>query len=313
MPGNYSIQQSIEFGYRDSMISGNMNNYNMFENLGSGFRLFDYTLDLKSQNHKGLFFDNLSFSNFGYGGDPNSVSRLHVDKNKLYDFRAMFRRDEYFFDYDLLANPLNITQLPDGLHDGVHAGGDHEFAARALSRPQHAGLRSDSVAANRESGSAWATPTFSKAARAIPPSKVATDAELSQITATTTDAYRAGVDYKGIARTVFSFDELLNYTKIDQNATDTNFQYQLSNGTPVDLGIVFQGTTPCATPVTNGATTPADGHRKLQRLLSYSKVAKSEGFVSCGTLQLRVRLFQEFADERRGRLLGRQQHRPRFQ
>src|SRR5208282_746476 len=85
--GNYSFQQSVEVGYRDSMISGNMNNYNMFENLGSGVRLFDYTLDMKSQNHKGLFFDNLSFSNFGYGGDPNSVSRLHMDKNKWYDFR----------------------------------------------------------------------------------------------------------------------------------------------------------------------------------------------------------------------------------
>ena len=41
--GNYTVQQSIEFGYRDSMIGGNLNNYNTFENLTSGLRLFDYT------------------------------------------------------------------------------------------------------------------------------------------------------------------------------------------------------------------------------------------------------------------------------
>ena len=33
-------------------------------------------------------------SNFGYGGDPNDVSRLRVSKNKWYNFDALFRRDE---------------------------------------------------------------------------------------------------------------------------------------------------------------------------------------------------------------------------
>ena len=110
--GNYTVQQSIEFGYRDSMIGGNLNNYNTFENLSSGFRLFDYTLNMRSINHQGLFFDNLSFTNFGYGGDPNDVSRLHIDKNKWYDFRAMFRRDKDFWNYNLLANPLNPAVSP---------------------------------------------------------------------------------------------------------------------------------------------------------------------------------------------------------
>src|ERR1035437_814867 len=46
--GNYNIQQTVEFGYRDSMIGGNLNNYNTFENLSSGFRLLDYTVDMRS-------------------------------------------------------------------------------------------------------------------------------------------------------------------------------------------------------------------------------------------------------------------------
>ena len=41
------MQQSVEFGYRDSMISGNMNTYDTFENLSSGMRLFDYTVNMR--------------------------------------------------------------------------------------------------------------------------------------------------------------------------------------------------------------------------------------------------------------------------
>jgi hypothetical protein len=101
--GNYNIQQSIEAGYRSTYINGNTGTYDTFINLGSGFRLFDYTLDMRSKDHNGFLFDNLSFSNFGYGGDPNDVTRLRIEKNKLYDFRVLFRRDKNFWDYNLLA------------------------------------------------------------------------------------------------------------------------------------------------------------------------------------------------------------------
>jgi hypothetical protein len=39
--GNYNTQQNIEFGYRDSLIHGNLSNYDTFLNYGSGWRLFD--------------------------------------------------------------------------------------------------------------------------------------------------------------------------------------------------------------------------------------------------------------------------------
>ncbi len=105
--GNYNIQQSFEAGYRSSSINGNLDTYDTFVNLGSGLRLFDYSLDMRSLDHNGFLFDNLNFSNFGYGGDPNDVSRLRINKNKLYDFGMVFRRDKNFWDYNLLANPLN--------------------------------------------------------------------------------------------------------------------------------------------------------------------------------------------------------------
>ena len=92
-------------------VNGNQDTYDTFINLGSGVRLFNYTLDMRSLNHQGVFFDDLNFSNFGYGGDPNDVSRLHIDKNKWYDFHLLFRRDKNFWDYNLFANPLNPAAL----------------------------------------------------------------------------------------------------------------------------------------------------------------------------------------------------------
>src|ERR1700690_4401163 len=105
--GNYNVHQTVEFGYRADWINGNSDTYGTFVNLGQGVRLFNYTLEMRSIDHRGLLFDNLTFSNFGYGGDPNNVSRLRISKNKWYDFQLLFRRDKNFWDYSLFANPLN--------------------------------------------------------------------------------------------------------------------------------------------------------------------------------------------------------------
>ncbi len=105
--GNYNIHQTFEFGYRNTDISGNLANYGTFVNLNSGVRLFEQSLDIRSLNHAGSFFDTLSLSSFGYGGDPNDVTRLRMGKNKWYDFRGSFRRDKYHWNYNLFANPLN--------------------------------------------------------------------------------------------------------------------------------------------------------------------------------------------------------------
>ncbi len=95
---------------------------------------------------------------------------------------------------------------------------------------------------------------------------------LLQNTRYTTNSYRAGVDYRGIPKTTLSFDELLTYSKVDINSTDDNFLYQLSNGTPVDLGLVFNGSSPCAKPVSNALTTPPTINANCNGYLSYSQV-----------------------------------------
>ena len=122
--GNYNVKQTIEFGGRiipngDFKKSrGSRSVYNTFVNLRDGPRLFDYTLEMHSLNHQGWLFDNFYASNFGYGGDPNNVSRVRVYKNKWYSFSGSFRRDYTYWDYNLLANPLNpnapVANAPPG-------------------------------------------------------------------------------------------------------------------------------------------------------------------------------------------------------
>ena len=78
----------------------------------------------------------------------------------------------------------------------------------------------------------------------------------------------------GLPKTTLSFDELLTYSSIDDATTDNNLSYQLSNGVPVDLGLVFNtvGASPCAAPVLNAATTPPTANPNCNGYLSYSQV-----------------------------------------
>jgi hypothetical protein len=262
---NYTIQQSIEIGYRDSIIGGNIDNYDTFENLGSGPRLLDYTLSMHAIDHRGLLFDDLSFSSFGYGGDPNDVSRLSIDKNKWYDFRAMFRRDKNFWDYDLLANPLNpsssnpavaIAGSPQAL-DLTRWMQDYDVTLLPQSRIRFR------LGYSRNTNQGPATSTV----------EGGTEPLLSQLLLYQTNSYRIGVDYKGIAKTTLSFDEFLTYSKINESETDNNLTYQLSNHTPVDLGLVFNtvGSSPCAAPITNATTTPPTISPTCNAYISYSE------------------------------------------
>ncbi|HVA71671.1 MAG TPA: hypothetical protein VNF02_01065 [Candidatus Limnocylindrales bacterium] len=269
--GEYNVQQTIEFGYRDSMVNGNIDNYDTFENLGSGMRLFNYTLDMRSRDHKGFLFDNLTLSNFGYGGDPNDVTRLHISKNKWYEFNAMFRRDKDFWDYNLLANPLNpassvpalaIVNSPHAM-DLVRRMQDYSLTLFPESRLRFRLGYSHNV----NEGPGFTTLDGG------------TEPLLAETYHYTTNAYRAGVDYRFFPKTTLSFDELLTYFKQDNSVTDQNFPFVLSNGTPADLGIVFNtaGGTPCAAPIANSLTTPPTANAACNGYLAYNRVGRPRG------------------------------------
>jgi hypothetical protein len=314
--GDYNIHQTIEFGYRSSNINGNLNTYNTFENLGSGLRLFDFDVQMHALDHKGLLFDNLTFSNFGYGGDTNNVSRMHVEKNKWYDFRLLFRRDKNFWDYNLFANPLNPAALnPAGsVTTGCYVG--PPTAAFPQGAPAY--CSNPAVAQNNSLNSLYLTRRMQDYdLTLLPTSKVrfrlgysrnrnegpgsyttdgGTISAFDEAYSYTTNSYRAGIDFRVLPRTTLSFDEFLSYYKQDNTVTDNpavnpgNFQYVLANptangtpaGTPVDLGNIWSTQTtaevlPCSTPIVTGTTNTA--YPTCNGFLSYSQVGNPRNFM----------------------------------
>ncbi|HTS13431.1 MAG TPA: hypothetical protein VMH00_15040 [Candidatus Limnocylindrales bacterium] len=322
--GNYNVQQTIEFGYRWSGINGNMDTYDTFVNLGSGFRLLDYTLDMRSLNHQGIFFDDLNFSNFGYGGDPNDVSRLHIDKNKWYDFHMLFRRDKNFWDYNLLANPFN----PAALNPGGSATTGCIVSPPTSANPGLPGFCSNPAiaAANSPHGMDLVRRMQDYDLTLLPRSRVrfrvgfshyrdegpgffTTDSgtvpDFPENYSYTSNAWRAGVDFRILPRTTISYDQFLNYFKQDNNvlespaATPGLYGYQLANGTPVDMGIVWSTQTPaealpCAAPIANSATTPATVNPVCNGFLGYSQVGRPRNFMPTERVRFQSDYFAKF-------------------
>jgi hypothetical protein len=273
--GGYNIHQSIEAGYRANWIGGDQGTYNTFINLGQGIRLFDYTVDMRSIDHNGLLFDNLSFSNFGYGGDPNTVSRLRIEKNRLYDFRVLFRRAKINWNWNLLANPLNpasstpavpITSSPNYM-DTVRRMQDYDLTLFPHSRVRFR----LGYSRNRETGpGGYTTNTPDDNAGSVP--------LLNEQYSYVTNSYHAGVDFEVAPRTTVSYDQFLNYFKQDNVITDNALLngttgFVLPNGTPVDLGLVWDTVngSPCAAPI---LTAPNVANPSCDGTLSYSQVGR---------------------------------------
>lgn len=321
--GDYNVQQNIEFGYRLSEIGGNYDTYDTFVNLGSGIRLFDYSLDMHSLNHQGLFFDDLDFSNFGYGGDPNDVSHLHIDMNKLYDFHALFRRDENFWDYNLFANPLNPASLnsvgssttgcivspPSSTNPGlpgycsspavgvansphaldlVRRMQDYDLTLLPLSKIRfRLGFSHDT-----DDGPGFFT------------TDGGTLSDFPENYSYATNAYRMGVDFRVLPRTTISYDQFFSYFKQDNTvlesptATPQQYGYQ-ANGVPVDLGYIWSTETPaevlpCAAPISNTTTVPPTANANCNGFVSYSQVGQPRDFMPTERLRLQSDYFKNF-------------------
>jgi hypothetical protein len=246
--GNYNIQQTIEVGYRADWVKGNQDTYDTFVDLGSGLRLIDYTVNMRSINHQGLLFDNLNFSNFGYGGDPDNVSRLRIEKVKWYDLSVVFRRDKNFWDYNLLGNPLNPVPLATASPVSLNPAAFPSFAVNnspaalylvrrmqdydlVLLPQSHVRFRLG-YSRNVNEG-----PSLSSFAGT-------TNFLLEQNFRMTTNAYHMGVDFRVLPKTTISYDQTLDYNKQDTSDTLANTPFLAQTSTfpgtlPVNLGIAW--------------------------------------------------------------------------
>jgi hypothetical protein len=281
--GNYNIRQAVELGYRWTDISGNQANYDTFVNLNSGVRLFEQSLDMHSLNHGGALFDSLSTYSFGYGGDPNNLTRLRVAKNTWYDFRVNFRRVKYPWNYNLQANPLNpassvptlpITNSPHALYL-VRRMSDFNLTLLPQSRVRFR----LGYTRNIQEGPSFST--FGGTTILDPPTGHGSQTQVFQDWKTTLNAYQLGVDFQVLAKTSFHYDQFLQYFKQDTSYVDQNFHYQLSNGAPLDLGIVFDtlNGVPCTSPITDPGTTPPTADPTCGGHLKYARVGRPRNFL----------------------------------
>jgi len=250
--GPWVIKQSAEFGGRISDFTGNPATWSTFVNLGTGPRLLEYSLDMHSPTHTGVLFDDLLFSNFGYGGDPNNASRIRAQKGKIYSFNAAFRRDQNIFDYDLFANPLNpstsnpnvpILQSP------------HEFLLTRRMTDVNLKLFPVGTVQGRLGWSRVVNEGTSFSS-----DHQGTDALLLQPTLNTTNNFSGGVSLRFIPRTSINYDQFYTYYKGDTTATlppagtASVFglpPFFLAGGIPIQLGLPFNTPAgqPCATPL----------------------------------------------------------------
>lgn len=248
--GNYNIKQSIEFGYRFSSVNGSEETYDTMVNLQSGPRLLGFTTELRSLDHHATLFDRLYLSNFGYGGDPNNVSQLRFSKNKWYAFNGMFRKDQNYWDYSLLANPLNpTTAVPNAplnfnpvlnaplnvIGTSLIGTSPHSFYTRRNMQNYGLTLLPDSkirVRLGYDQNTVYG-PGFSTIHQG-------TEQYLLQNYSTHLRQYRLGVDFRFLPRTTISFDQIWGFYKNDLGSSDANQQFSPGPGfSPVDLGVSF--------------------------------------------------------------------------
>jgi len=278
--GSYNVQGSIDAGWRYNNITGSQANYDTFLNLHQGPRLLGLSLNMRSPNHEGKLFDTLSLTGLGFGGDPVDVVRLSMSKDKWYNFNATYRRYKYFWGYNLLANPLNpsssnpsvaITTAPH-LMDLSHRMSDFQLTLL----PQSSVRVRLGYAHGLEEGPTYTTTGATVGAEEEP----GATAQLFQDYRTSNDLYHAGVDFSVLPRTTFRYDQFVQHYKEDNQWIDSNLGYQLSNGKPVDLGLVFNtvGNTPCANPVSSsGGTTPPTANPACQGNLFYDRGGNPRG------------------------------------
>jgi len=280
--GGYVVHQSIDFGVRISDTTGSMDMYDTLVNLHTGPRVLDQSLSLRSENHQGVLFDNLLVHSFGWGGDPNNYLRFSADKDKWYNFRASFRRDQDFFNYNLAVNPLNpASSVPNVPVDSS----PHSFDTRRRMSDFDLTLLPQSRLSFRlgYSRNNMSGPSYSSIHEG-------TDSLLYQPWNTTLNSYRAGLDFKLLPRTVLSYDQFLDYYKGDTNWQLANFYtVPLANGTGVDLGLPFNtvASQPCAAPIlaSNFANPACNG------TVSYNRLQQTRNSFTTERLGLRSNYF----------------------
>ncbi|MFB3815442.1 MAG: outer membrane protein [Terriglobales bacterium] len=290
--GNYIVSQSVEFGYRFTEFSGTTfpcppgsegrnsaglceepSMYNTLVNLHTGPRVLEQSLSMRSPRHEGALFDNLFVSSFGWGGDPNNVARLRLQKYRAYNLTVSYRRDQNFFNYNLLANPLNPpigppgtlpatspspTAVPGATTVGVlltpglqqtylDTASPHWFSNARRMTDVELSILPQSIVGVRLGYSRVRTEGSSSLSFHMPRG---TDVAALNLQNNTTNLYRLGIDFRFLPKTTISYDQFYTHSSIGFHAVDNN-QFWTVSGIPVDFGAAWNlaANHPCRTAI----------------------------------------------------------------
>jgi len=227
-PAGYTIHQSVDLGGRLANTTGSGAMYDTLVNLQSGPRVQGETFDLRAlPGTKNTLVDTLTAFSTGYGGDPNSFTKLSASKGKLYDFSGIFRRDRQYFDYDLLGNanipagqsiPIGPTGAPTGsfpwpqesqspfLFNTVRRMTDINLTIHPLSRVVYRAGYSQNI---------FEGPSLTPGGYGV--SKY--DMLLQEYQRNSTDDFTAALDWKLLPRTTLTFAEEIDHYKADSYFT----------------------------------------------------------------------------------------------
>jgi hypothetical protein len=253
--GGYQVHSMIDVGGRITEKSGSDAMWATMVNQTTGARILGQSLQMHSLDpFKTPFFDTLTTSSFGYGGDPYDATYLNMSKGKWYNFASSFRRDRQYFDYNLLANsllgPNQLIAQPSSLHlfNTVRRSTDTLLTLFPVS------LVSFRAGYNHGTNEG---PTYSTIHQGG-------DVQESQWWRNAQDTWVAGVDFKPLQRTTFSYDQFFAFYKGDTNYRLNPLPYPLPDGTPASVGVNLLSTAKCGTsgtanysaPIVNGVTNP---------------------------------------------------------
>src|SRR5262249_55552402 len=123
--GVYSTTTTFEIGHRFVDTDGSRDRYLSDVNVRDGWRVLEYSTDMRAQPGSGLLFDFLKADVSNAGGDPSQTFSLRMDKTRAYRFDGNVRRFNYyrapgpnfalgFRNYDLRqqVSDLNLKLFP---------------------------------------------------------------------------------------------------------------------------------------------------------------------------------------------------------
>ena len=245
-PIGYTIHHTVDLGGRIAGITGSGAMYDTLVNLRSGPRVLGETFEMRAlPGQKNTLLDSLSGFTTGFGGDPNSFTRLAFSKGKVYEFSGMFRRDRQYFDYDLLGNPnipggqsipIGPSSAPTGsfawpqvkqspfLYNTVRRMTDTSLTIFPISKVTFRAGYSQNI---------FQGPSLSPSGYQF----AKYDAILQEYQRNSTDDFTGAIDWKPVPGTKFTFEEQIDHYKADSYFTMApgDFNVQEADGTPVAL------------------------------------------------------------------------------